>query len=110
MRTLITLWATERVWVIMAAAYVMLTKIRRGGVLKNNVEVLLNLREKFLDLKTFENQRELASKAFVSMVEKTFNNGRSLEILKGFMPNFQEKLVLKNSLTPTEYERNSRLR
>ena len=56
--------------------------------------VLLNLREKFLDPKTSVNQRELVSKAFVSMVEKTFGNERSLEILKGLMPEADNYLSL----------------
>ena len=81
-----------------------------GRLFKENVEVLLNLREKYLDPKTSANQRELISKAFVSMVEKTFGNERSLDILKGLMPDFEERLVLKNSLTSVEYERNSRSR
>ncbi len=57
-----------------------------GRLFKENIEVLLNLREKFLDPKTSENQRKLVSKAFVSMVEKTFNNEKNLEIVKEIIP------------------------
>jgi hypothetical protein len=65
-----------------------------GRLFKENVEVLLNLREKYLDQKTSANQRELISKAFVSMVDKTFSHEMSREIMRGIAPEISKNVPL----------------
>ena len=76
-----------------------------GRLFKENVEVLLNLREKFLDPKTSEKQRELVSKAFVSMVEKTFSHEMSREIMRGIAPEISKNIPLAFKSMGASFER-----
>jgi Ti-type conjugative transfer relaxase TraA len=78
-----------------------------GRLLRENIEVLLNLREKFLDPKISENQREFVSKAFVSMVEKAFSNERFRKNLIGLSPEIGKHIpfALRSLISSLERER-----